>query len=101
MSQKYGPNAIVGWREIVHFTLVGPQVLTRWMKLYGFPQPNKIREGRSNLYIWDKTQVLIWLATHEELVDSSLDRVNCRSVRSRKNINNINERGLCDGRKIS
>jgi predicted DNA-binding transcriptional regulator AlpA len=57
---------IRGWLELQKETGIGYQRLRRLVALYGFPKPNKLREGRYYIYVWDKAEVASWLSKRGE-----------------------------------
>ena len=56
---------IRGWDELFRYTLISEHLIRRAIGYYGFPEPTIIREGSSNVCLWDRDQVLDWMIDNE------------------------------------
>lgn len=54
-------DEILGWEALYNYTGMSDQILRRSMALYGFPKPNKKREGSRLSNVWSRKAVAAWL----------------------------------------
>jgi hypothetical protein len=59
---------IRGWEAICRRVNVNEQIVKRWMKLYNFPQPERVREGRYYIWVWQEPEVDSWVYRNKEFV---------------------------------
>lgn len=75
---------IFGWIGLARFIGVSSQMLSKWMKLYKFPQPIP---GR--VKSWDLRAVIVWMRDNKEIVDIGV--YNSRTLRIRRYRNDQQE----------
>ncbi len=66
---------IKGWQELFELTGMKYEILRRMIALYGFPRPEKRREGSIIFYIWNEAEVLTWLAGRRISEKNNLGRL--------------------------